>query len=124
MLIKDCGVENMEFSFSKDLYSKQVLLKTCFHFTDNYYVFLDLADDRFILNIKSKNGVNNPNIKDEFLNELLAQATRQAVYMETKNIREMMMARAISSSIIELPRSENDVGMASEDVFNEWFAEH
>ena len=39
----------MFFSIKKDIYDKKVLLKTCYKFTDEYYIHLDSNKDEFVI---------------------------------------------------------------------------
>ena len=114
----------MELHFAKELYNKSVLLKAAYAFLDRAYLHLDSDERDFIVRIESKEG-HDPLLPKEFENELLVQAVRHEVYLETKNIREMLVARAIASSVIEVP-SEEGVTPSGEDftesdILRNWF---
>lgn len=64
--------------------------------------------------------------ENEFENELLAQQARKIVSVKTKNIRELIAARALSSTIVqlgeELEEEESDYNSA--DILKDWFEEN
>ena len=66
---------NMFFSIKKDIYDKKVLLKTCYKFTDEYYIHLDSNKDEFVISIQKKDGKADTSIEGEFKNELIEFAS-------------------------------------------------
>ena len=113
--------------FQKTLYSKIALLKAAYNFTDRAYVHLDADNEYYYVSIRPK-AENSPISEEEFGNEILAQSVRHEVYLQTKNIRELLMARAMASSLVVSPESKEDT--AAEELFTEdeilkdWFADH
>ena len=67
----------MFFSIKKDIYDKKVLLKTCYKFTDEYYIHLDSNKDEFVISIQKKDGKADTSIEGEFKNELIEFANRE-----------------------------------------------
>ena len=116
----------MLIKISKDIYSKGVLLKTAYSFTDEYYVKLDQKNNFYVISIDSKNGVLNSNIEKEFCNELILQATRESILEKTSTIRELVLARAFASTIVD---TSNDVitdekeSVDGTHVFEDWYKE-
>lgn len=112
----------MIFKFNRNLYSKEAMLKAAYRFTDKAYIHLDIEDEYFIVNISLKN--NNTAInKNDFKNEILAQMVRLNIGNRTKNIRELIIARALSSTIID---NENDAQIEEydaniEEILKDWF---
>ena len=112
--------------FRKTLYSKNALLKAAYNYTDRAFVHLDADDEYYYVSIRPKESAVTIS-EDEFCNEMLAQSVRHEVYLQTKNIRELLMARAMASSLVMEHTSEDD--SAEEDLFTEdeilkdWFAE-
>ena len=100
----------MRISYNKKLYSKAVLLKSAYHFTDQYYIHLDEDEKYYIVDVRAKVGNILENFNDLFNNEMLAQATREIVNKETYEIRRLMLGRAFSSTIIE----ENSINESNE----------
>lgn len=112
----------MIFKFNKKIYTKEALLKAAYRFTDKSYVHLDEDDDYFIVDISLK--CNAAAItENDFKNEILAQTVRIDIGNKTKNIRELIIARALSSTIIDI---ENDKQIEEYDVnineiLTDWF---
>lgn len=66
------------------------------------------------------------NIEKQFANEALTQSARYKVMQETKEIRELILGRALASTIID----DSDTGFVddknihAEDILNSWFDEN
>lgn len=118
----------MRYKFNKTLYPKTALLKAAYNYTDKAFIHLDADDDFYYVDLEMKADGNEIGEKD-FLNEMLAQSVRHEVYLQTKNIRELMLARAMATTIVadtDIPSEDS----AAEDEFSEneilkdWFAEN
>jgi hypothetical protein len=71
---------------------------------------------------------NNSDISEKkFMNELLAQSVRHEIYCQTKNIRELMLARAVATSVIskENPVDEEITtsSFSEDEILKDWFEE-
>lgn len=117
-----------EFKFRKELYSKSVLLKASFAFTDTAYIHLDADDEYYYVRVIPKDG--NDLEENAFINEMLCQAVRHEVYLQTKNIRELLLARAVSSSVLDTapnPQNEREMslveGSTEDEILRSWFDE-
>ncbi len=122
----------MRICYNKLLYSKAALLKAAYHFTNDYYIYLDQNDTEYIVEINAKTGVDNANIKGLFSNELLVQVTREEIIKQTSHIRELVLGRAFASTIIEVDDSkeknldeidENSffVNEIDDKIFKDWY---
>lgn len=114
----------MTIRVDKYLYSKNVLLKTAYSFTDRYYIHLDSNEKEYVVKIIAKSGQNNPAVQNQFNNELIFQATREMISEQTKTIRELILARSFASTIVvdnQFSSEENDVD--TDNVFTDWFDE-
>lgn len=115
-----------EFKFNKELYSKTALLKAAYNFTDIAYLHLDVDDKYYYVDIEQKS--NKKEIKEiEFENEILTQSVRHEVYLQTKNIRELMLARAVATSVVTSQEYENEELQEKEftenEILKDWFSE-
>lgn len=126
----------MRFTYSKELYSRTALIKAAFHYTDRAYVHLDCDDSSYTVDIVQKPGCTPVDLR-EFDNTLLAQLAREEVYLKTKEIRKIALARAMASSVIEtnedvLAEKQNDRKVPEplpleedterpEDILKDWF---
>lgn len=92
-------MEQIILKFKRELYPKEAIMKAAYHFLNRCYVHVDLCDADYGVSIAPKKGADISEIANEFENELLAQAVRYQVYLQTHTLREIMMARAMSSTI-------------------------
>lgn len=113
-------------NFKENLYPREAVMKAAYHFIDKSYIHVDICDNEYIIEIISKGNDSADNIALEFENELLAQAVRYQVYLQTHTIREILMARAMSSTITgsntELERNELPDNIDNLDsILTDWF---
>lgn len=110
--------------FRKDLYSKTALIKAAYNYTDKAYVHLDADNDYYFVTIEPKESDNDID-ENEFINEMLAQSVRHEVYLQTKNIRELLLARAMATSVVAdtIINEDPDLDRFSEDeILKDWFS--
>ena len=116
----------MKYILAKELYPKAVVLKAAYQFTDIAYIFIEQDDKSYIISFDLKNG-SDEIAEQDFKNELLLQAVRQVISQETKDIRTLVAARAMASTIIHKPSQAkrdvpNDKGLFSTDkILKDWF---
>lgn len=93
----------MRIQYDKEFYSKEALLKAAYHFTDRAYVYLGVEDGSFFVDFTAKGGTqfDKEKLENEFKNELLAQVIHQIVSKETTVLRELLVARALSSTMVD-----------------------
>lgn len=115
----------MKFSFSKDIYSKDALIKAAYNYTDKAYLHLDADFQNYIVEIEMKDGLAGFSEK-EFQNEMLAQMVRMDVQKRTKTIRELMLARAFASTVIERTEvvEDNEPEVNIDDILQDWFEKY
>lgn len=110
--------------FNKKLYSKTSLIKAAYNFTDKAYIHLDADEKFYYVSIESKSGKADIS-ENEFINEMLAQSVRHEVYLQTKNIRELLIARAMATSIIVddgiVDADINDQVFLENEILKDWF---
>ena len=123
----------MRILYDKEFYSKEALLKAAYHFTDKAYVYLGVENGSYFVDFSSKDGMSfdEDKLGNEFKNELLAQVIHQTVSKETTVLRELLVARALSSTMVEesaLPEpSEKPMTEAAlnelDTIARDWFDE-
>ena len=117
----------MKYQFKKELYSKTALLKAAYNFTDKAFLHLDADDDYYYVKVEVKPGVS-PVLEKDFTNEMLAQSVRHEIYLQTKNIRELMLARALATTVVtrqdmeQFTTDEVDEYIENE-ILKDWFSE-
>ena len=117
----------MKYKFKKELYSKTALLKAAYNFTDKAFVHLDADDYYYLVELEMKEG-EQPVMEKELTNEMVAQIVRHEIYLQTKNIRELMLARAMATTVIAQEDSEQFVSdetdeYSEDEILKDWFAE-
>lgn len=93
----------MRIVYDKSLYTKEALLKAAYHFTDKAYIYLGIDGSSYFIDFQNKDGGNFDEtlFQNQFKNEILAQVIHQIVSNETQDIRKMLIARALSSTILD-----------------------
>ena len=66
----------MKLYYNKELYPKAAVFKAAYNYTDNYYIYIDLNDRNYIVDITAKETGCNSQIKELFDNEMLVQTAR------------------------------------------------
>ena len=111
--------------FNKELYSKIALIKAAYNYLENAYIHLDMDEKYYYVFLKEKK--EDIEIKeDDFMNEMLTQSVRHEVYLQTKNIRELLYARSLATSVIVDDESEDKQNRLQKDfnedeILKDWF---
>ena len=119
----------MKLTVNKALHSRYALLKAAYHFTDEYYVLLDQDESSYYVDISAKEGNTPKDIEGIFANELVAQSTREAILEKTSSLRELILARAFASTIIDDKQSDDSSLSDTNDdeidksLFKDWYEE-
>ena len=115
-----------QLKYNKELYSKIALIKAAYNFTDRAYVHLDADKKYYYVSISAKDEKEEIS-DDEFENEILAQSARHEIYLQTKSIRELMLARAVATSVVALKdedessNSEIEQEFSEDEILKDWF---
>lgn len=113
--------------FNKELYSKTALIKAAYNYLENAYIHLDMDEKYYYVFLKEKKeGIEIK--EDDFMNEMLTQSVRHEVYLQTKNIRELLYARSLATSVIvddenEIEDKQNRVhrDFDEDEILKDWF---
>lgn len=121
--------EGILFKVSSEIYDKDTVLRACYRFLDEYFIFISKEQKYYVITIAAKKEfLNTSEIEaciGEFNNELLHQEICNKVFQETKNIRELILTRAMYSSYIEEPEyfAEGKENYSVEEIVKDWFDE-
>lgn len=112
----------MTIKYQEELYPKEVLIKAAYRFIDSAYIHIDKKDGYYIVSIIPKED-SSPITEGDFDNEMLSQAARYVISIRTKNIREITLARAMASTIIEedIPHNETEDISDVDSILKDWF---
>jgi His-Xaa-Ser system protein HxsD len=113
----------MKIYYDKELYPKDVVIKSAYAFTDRAYIHLDLINDKYEFDVTIKDASDQLS-KGEIDNELLMQSARYLVEKETKNVREIILGRALASSMIQKNAdiNEEDHSGDATEILKDWFS--
>lgn len=99
------------FYVHEDIYPLTVVMKTAYMFIDKVYIYFDYEKANLLrVEFTSKEEYNKSSMEKmvgEFYNELLNQVLRLKIFEKTKNIRELILGRALYSTCIETEKTEN-----------------
>ena len=118
-----------EITVQKEIYEKTALLKAAYHFINDYYVYIDCNETEYIVSMRCKNKSDDENITDKFLNELLAQTVRLHVYNQTHTIRELLLGRAMASTMVQtsytpMPQNTETQNEKLDNIITDWFEKY
>ena len=113
----------MRVKLVKELYPKEAILKAAQFFTDRYYMSLDTDENYYYVDIEPNGYEIEKDIEKQFMNEALTQSARYKVMQETKGIRELILGRALASTITDDSDTGfvDDENIKAEDILNNWF---
>lgn len=117
---------------SKVLFPPEVVLKAAYAFLETDYIHIDEDDAHWIIQMSTKGETETKNRTSEFENELLSQAVRFQVFKQTKSIREILLARAMTSTMVDQEDPIGKIQSEQDDISNEelkqiltdWFDKH
>lgn len=107
------------------IYPLIVIKKTIFNISDKIFAKIELEKDeniKVIINPHNKNDINK--IIEEFYKELLNESLRYEINIETKNIRELIIGRALYTTCINTNKNisqlkENELATKKYEDFSE-----
>lgn len=90
----------MILRFSREIYSKDAILKASYYFTEKAYLHIDIDDKCYIINITPKEDFLDYPFEQHFENKLIEYMNRLIVSESTGRLRDIIMARALASTVI------------------------
>ena len=118
--------------YDSTLYPKEALLKAAFAFVEDYYIHLEIDRLNYQVRISSKEEKDLPNhIQKDFENELLVQTVRFHVLKETSDLRKLILARAMASTVLLDEKdekayfdvdSQKEYKQALDGILEDWFS--
>lgn len=104
----------MEIRVDKAIYSKQVLLKTAYSFSDRAYLHLSQDDYSWIIQWTD---MPDQEVKPEmFENEMISQQLREELLEKTKDVRTLLLSRAFASSAMEIEKKTGAIDNTTVEV--------
>jgi His-Xaa-Ser system protein HxsD len=115
-----------QIRFDKNLYPQEALMKAVYSFTNIAYIQVGQNDKEYIVMLSVKGNDNNiDEIVNQLKNELLAESIRYYISRKTKNLRELILARAFATTIVGNPSAdeiqEETENTAINGILTNWF---
>ncbi len=112
--------------FSRELYDKEVVFKAVYALLDEAYFHLDLDNQYYMISITPKEEQDIQILFQKLEDNLIAEETRRMIAEKTKNIREMIVARALASTIVvdDSMIEEQEEMFDSKEILKDWFEEN
>lgn len=125
------NLNELIFKVNGEIFDEICVMKTAYLFLDKFYVLLDKEENYIVVKLAFKdskigNELTSDEVVGEFNNELLNQKIRGEISNETKNIRELILARALYSTYIDNPEisqdyKDNKENYSIETITRDWF---
>lgn len=128
---------NAKIIISKEIYPMVSIKKALANFLDCAYFQMDTQEDSIIIHIQlKKNNINLSNLIGELYNEFLRESLRYDISIETKNLRELIVGRALYTACIQvedeqsynkdvitekISSNQDENEYALEDIAQNWF---
>ncbi len=119
-----------EILLPKDIYPLVSVKKALANFMEKIYIKMDSNKDKIIIQIVLQEDKEDlEKIIGEFYNELLRESLRYNIAMETKNLRELIVGRALYTTCIDLEEgqeksestAENEEEYNLDEIAVNWF---
>lgn len=104
------------FTIDENVYCRRAIFKAAYVFIDRFYIYIFNSDQGLAVNFRPKvatDFIELNNAVGDFFNELLHQMLRIQINEDTRNIRELILGRALYSSCIR----HDGVTTSSEEYF-------
>ena len=119
------------FYVLKAMYQPEVVLKAAYQFLDRCYIHIGEDENNWLVYLRCKEKESNEKLGESFENELLLQAVRYVTYQQTKSLREILLARAMATSMIDqktplerIEQEENSGKDSLQEILQDWYALH
>lgn len=108
---------------SKKMYMKESILKASYVFGVDYYFYIDEDDENYLIKVESKGNNKNDSFEKEFINEVISQTVRYNIMMQTKNVRELILGRALATTMVnDASKYENEKTDTNlNNILIDWF---
>lgn len=114
--IQDDG--RIEFRINKEVYPLKAIYRAAYLFTDKYYIGLDQTEETYIIKFSGKEKTCDYDDVGAFQNELLNQNLKLALSNDTREIRELIVTRALYSSFLPEENEEVSISETSEQEYD------
>lgn len=106
------------FRIKKELYPLKTLYRAAYLFIDDYYIGMDCDGEDYLVIFSGKEKRADRDDIGRFQNELLAQSIKCIANQETKQIRELIVTRALYSAFIPEEEMDETVNTETEEDYD------
>ena len=123
-------MESVKILIAREMYPSEVLLSAAYKFIDQAYIHFSVSDEYWEVNISKKvTSCDVEKVAKEFENNLISQTLRCIISEKTKTLREIILARALTSTyindddpILKIKAEQEDVSDEElEKILTNWF---
>ena len=108
-----------EIVLSKDIYPLVSVKKALTNFMDKTYIKIkDNNSEIMVQMVLQESKTDLEKIIGEFYNELLRESLRYNIAIETKNLRELIVGRALYTTCIDLEENQEEKNEDIEETYN------
>ena len=108
-----------EIVLSKDIYPLVSVKKALANFMEEIYIKINSNKDEIVVQIVPKeNKEKLEKIIGEFYNELLRESLRYNIATETRNLRELIVGRALYTTCIDLEENQEKNNYTEEEEYS------
>lgn len=98
-----------EIILSKNIYPLTAIKKALTNFMDDIYTKIEDRDDKIIVQILLKRDkISWDKLIGELYNDFLRESLRYNISLETKNLRELIIGRALYTTCIDIEENEKE----------------
>lgn len=98
-----------EIILSKNIYPLTAVKKALTNFMDDIYTKIEDRDDKIIVQILLKRDqISWDKLIGELYNDFLRESLRYNISLETKNLRELIIGRALYTTCIDIEENEKE----------------
>ena len=119
--------DNITFYIDTNIYNDAVIKKAIYNFIEERKVILNKINEKTVVVVSKKSNDDIENFAKNFYSELLNESLRFEVMNETKNIRELILGRALYSTCIDTEENEETTEKDNKyninDIAKNWFEE-
>ena len=109
-----------EIKLDKAVYPLIAIKKAVANFLNDVYVRIEENNKNFIIDFKLQDKQGNlEKIIGEFYNECLRESLRYEISVETKNLRELIVGRALYTTCIELDENEDNQEQSDRPIYED-----
>ena len=95
-------METYELLIPKTLYTKTALMRSAYSFIDRVYFHFSTKGEDWVVRMSKKSSeCDLENTAKEFENMIISQTLREIISEKTKTLREIILARSLTSTYID-----------------------